>query len=126
VLEGDVERGRQLAGVGHAHDPNRGAEPVGLYEHRPTERPEAVEHLLAPFAPLVLADPRVAHLRNPGAGHQILEQDLIHAQRRREHPSADVRNVEALEQTLHGAVLAERAVQHGEHNVAIAEAPARR
>ena len=57
--------------------------------------------------------------------HQLLEHDLVHAQRRGEHASADVGDVEAFEQSLDGAVLAERPVQHGEHDVGAVESSSR-
>ena len=57
--------------------------------------------------------------------HQILEHHLVHAQRRGEHAGADVRDVEALEQALHGPVLAERAVQDREHDVDAGQPPPR-
>ena len=50
-------------------------------------------------------------------GHQILEGDLVHAQRRGEHARPDVREVEALEQALHGSVLTIGSMQGGEHYV---------
>ena len=68
---------------------------------------------------------RVAHLRDAGRGHDLLEDDLVHAQRRREHAGAHVGHVEQLEQALDRAVLAERAVQHREHGVGAQQAAAR-
>ena len=58
--------------------------------------------------------------------HQLLEHDLVHAQRRGQHAGADVGHVEALEQALDGPVLAERTVEHREHDVApVKPAPGR-
>ena len=50
----------------------------------------------------------------PGRVHDLLEDDLVHAQRRGEHARADVGHVEQLEHALDRAVLAERPVQHRE------------
>ena len=50
------------------------------------------------------------------AQHGLAER-LVHARRRAEHARADVRQPERLEQALDRAVLAERPVQHGEHDV---------
>ena len=66
---------------------------------------------------------RVGDLRHAGGRHHLLEHDLVHAQRRRQHARADVRHVEQLEQPLDRAVLAERAVQDREHGVGV-EQPA--
>ena len=57
--------------------------------------------------------------------HQVLEQHLVHAQRRRQHAGAGVRHVEQLEQALDRAVLAEWPVQHREDGVG-AEQPGAR
>jgi hypothetical protein len=57
--------------------------------------------------------------------HQVLEGDLVDADRRGKHAGADVGHVEQLEQALHRAVLAERAVQHGPDDVAAQQATAR-
>ena len=101
----------------HSHDSNRGAEPRRLDKRR---QAQAREVRAAPLGIRpVLSDPQraVSDLGNPRLRHQLLEEDLVHAQRRGEHAGADVRHVEAFEQALHGAVLAERSVQHGEHDV---------
>ena len=58
----------------------------------------------------------------PRVRHQLLEGDLVHAQRRGEHARPDVGNVEALEQALDGPVLAERPVQDREHDVGARDA----
>ena len=71
----------------------------------------------------MLAHGGVADLRHVGGRQHLLEHDFVHAQRRREHAGADVRHVQELQQALHGAVLAERAVQHREHGVRL-EQPA--
>ena len=46
---------------------------------------------------------------------------LVHADRGREHARADVAHVGELEEALHRAVLAERAVQDGEDDIDLAE-----
>ena len=50
-----------------------------------------------------------------GAEH-LLGHRLVHRQRRAEHPGAGVRDVAELEQTLHRAVLAHRAVEQRQHD----------
>ena len=46
-----------------------------------------------------------------------LHHDLVHRDRRTEHPRTDVRQVGELEQPLHGAVLSIRTVQQRQHDV---------
>ena len=112
------------ASVAGADDPDRRSEPRRLDEHGQAERAQVREHELALGRELLGADRPVADLRQPGVGHQLLEHDLVHAQRRGQHAGADVGHVEALEQPLHGAVLAERSVQDREHDVdAVEPAP---
>ena len=73
--------------------------------------------------------PRARPRSRPAAiaarGHQLLEEHLVHAQRRGRDARADVGHVERLEQPLHGAVLAEGAVQRGERDVGAEQAAAR-
>ena len=91
-------------------DPHRRAQPRRLDEHRQAERSSA--------AGVALADRRVVHLRQPGARHQLLEQRPCPSHTAEAiTPGAHVGHVEQLEQPLHGAVLAERAVQHREDHV---------
>ena len=59
--------------------------------------------------------------RDAGVAQHGLEQILVHAERRAEHAGADVRHAGELEQPLHRAVLAERAVQDRQHDVDGAE-----
>ena len=68
---------------------------------------------------------RVVDLGHPDRGHQLLEEDLVQAHRRRGDAGADVGHVERLEQPLDGPVLAERAVQHGERDVGAEQARGR-
>ena len=83
---------------------------------RPSVRRSASTRLRA-AANVSACTAAVAHLRQAGVGHQLLEHHLVHAQRGGEYAGADVGHVEALEQPLDGAVLAERSVQHREHDV---------
>ena len=53
----------------------------------------------------------VARDRDPAVAEHRLEEVLVHAERRRRDAGADVRHAGELEQALHRAVLAERAVQ---------------
>ena len=70
-----------------------------------------------------VAGHRVLHLRHPVRGQQVLEERLVHRQRGCRHARSHVGHVEQLQQPLHRAVLAERAVQHRERDVR-AEQPA--
>ena len=108
-----------LAGLA---DADRAAEPRGLDEHRVAEAGQLVEHRAGLAPPARLAQRDRADLRHAGGGHHVLEDDLVHAQRGRQHAGADVRHVEQLEQALDGAVLAERAVQDGEDGVGVEHA----
>ena len=58
--------------------------------------------------------------------HEVLEERLVHRERRGEHPGSDVRHVEQLEQSLDGAVLAEGAVQGREDDIGPEQAVPRR
>ena len=58
----------------------------------------------------------VANRQSLGRERQ-LHRRLVHADRRRQHARADVRHVRQLEQSLHRAVLAVRAVQNREDDV---------
>ena len=68
-------------------------------------------------------DRAVVHLRDPRLRHQLLEDDLVHADGARQDARAHVRHVEQLEQALNGAVLAERAVQDREDDVHAGKPP---
>ena len=59
-------------------------------------------------------DPR--RLRQPVDRQDLLGLDLVHRQRRRQHPGADVRDSRQLEQALDRSVLAVGAVQQREHH----------
>jgi len=63
----------------------------------------------------------VARNRDAGAAHQRLEDVLVHADRGGEHAGTDVRDTGELAEALHGAVLAERAVQDWQDDVDGAE-----
>ena len=61
--------------------------------------------------------------RDAAVAHDLLEQVLVHAERRGCHPCTDVRDVRELEQSLHRAVLAEGAVQDRQHDVDVGSVP---
>ena len=67
--------------------------------------------------PVALEHDFVVADRQPSRREHELHRRLVHADGGREHAGADVRHVRELEQSLHGAVLAVRAVQHREHHV---------
>ena len=66
---------------------------------------------------VTVAEREVLRDREPGARERALHHDLVHADRGAEHARADVRQVGELEETLHRAVFAVRAVQQREHDV---------
>ena len=117
VLERERQRRGQLIGLRDASDPNRGAEPSGLHEHRQAELRQLREHACGIGCKARLIDRAVAHLRDPCVCHQVLEHDLVHAQRTRKHTRPDIWHVEALKQALQRPVLPERPVQHREDDV---------
>ena len=112
MAEGELDRRRQLLLRSHLRDPNGGAEPRGLDEDGVAVR---VGELVAD------AQGDVPRHGNLGVAHHRLELVLVHRQRRAEHTGTDVRHVGQLEQTLHGAVLAEGPVQDWDHDVDIRE-----
>ena len=90
----------------------------GLDEHRQPQRGDLAR---APARARARSAPRARRRSRPAgrpaAGHQLLEQDLVHAHRRGGDPRADVGDVERLQHPLHGPVLAERPVQDREDDV---------
>ena len=123
VGERGVQRRAELGLRPHLRDADRGAEPGGLDEHRRAEHGQLAQHGLGLGRQRASPHARVGHLRDVGGGEHLFEDDLVHAQRGREHARADVGHVEQLQQALERAVLAERAVQDREHGVG-AEQPA--
>ena len=59
--------------------------------------------------------------RDAAVAHHLLEEVLVHRERGCGHPGADVRDIGEIEQPLHSAVLAERAVQDRQDDVDDAE-----
>jgi hypothetical protein len=59
--------------------------------------------------------------RDPAVAHHLLEEILVHRERRARDPRADVRDACKLEQPLHRPVLAERAVEDRQDDVDRAE-----
>ena len=102
----------QLRFVVGLRDPDRRAQPRGLDEDGVAER---VLDLVAE------AQSRVARDRNPAVAQHGLEEVLVHAERGGRDAGADVGHARELQQALDGAVLAERAVQDGQHDVDGAE-----
>ncbi len=70
-----------------------------------------------------VAQHQVVHLGQAGLSEDRLHELLVHAHGAAEHAGAGVRQAGHLEQTLDGAVLAERAVQHREDEVERDEPP---
>ena len=102
-------------GIRDPRDPDARSEPRGLH-------PQRLRHRRRVLAPARLADLAELDLGQVPEGEQALADELVHRHRRGEHARSGVGDVERLEQSLDGAVLAERAVQHGEGDVA-AEQP---
>ena len=124
VLERGLQRRRQLGSDAATRTiPTEEPSRAGLTNTGRPEPGEPGEHAAALGRTMLGPDRAVVDLGQPGVRHQLLEHHLVHAQRRGEHAGAHVRDVEALEQALHGAVLAERTVQHREHDVDAVESP---
>ena len=117
MLERGVQRRRQFVRRRRPDNPDRGPQPRRLDEHGQPEGAQPGEHALAIGGKRGGPDRAVVDLRHTRVRHQLLEHQLVHAQRRGEYAGADVRDVEAFEQALHGPVLAERSVQHREDDV---------
>ena len=84
----------------------------GLLAERPSDAVE-VDRLPTPEHEVVRAgDSRL--------GEQVLAHHLVHRERARKHPRADVGHSQKLAEPLHGAVFAEPAVQADEHDVGAA------
>ncbi len=120
-----LERGGELRGLCDAHDAHRRAEPRGLHEDREPELGDRGLDRGALVAPARVVDAHIGDLREARVCHQVLEDDLVHARGRGEHPGSDVRDVEQLEQALDRAVLAERPVQDRERRVGVEQPAAR-
>ena len=112
VSEGERDGRPELVLAVHLRDADRGAEPRGLHEHRVAER--VLDRVAEP-------DRVVRGDRDAAVAHDLLEQVLVHRERRGRDAGADVGNVRELEQALHRAVLAERAVQERQNDVHGAE-----
>ena len=108
VAEGELHRRRELFLRPHLRNPDRRAEPGRLDEDGV---PERVPDLVA------LAEGDVPRHRDLGVAHDRLELVLVHRERRAEHTGADVGDAGQLEEPLHGAVLAEGAVQDRDDDV---------
>ncbi len=108
------DRGVQLLLVVRLRDADRGAEPRRLDEDRVAER---VLHGIAE------AQGRIARHGDAAVAQDGLEQVLVHAERRGRYARADVRHAGELEQSLNGAVLAERPVQDRQRDVDRAQRP---
>ena len=102
----------ELRLVVHLGDADRGAEPRRLDEDRVAER----------IGDLVTEPEReMARDGNAAVAHHLLEQVLVHTERRGGDAGADVRHVGELEQPLHRPVLAEGAVEDRQHDIDGAE-----
>ncbi len=118
VGEGLLDRARELLGVLHLHDPDRGAEVGRLHEHRQAQALEHARPGLPIGGPVARrGQPQEVDLGDPGGAHQLFEEHLVEADGGGGHAGADVGDVERLEHPLDGAVLAEGAVERREGDV---------
>ena len=108
AVDAFLDRRPELGLVVHLRDADGRAEPRGLDEHRIVERALDV---------VALPDRVMARDRNAAVPHHLLEEVLVHRERRARDAGADVRDARELEQPLHRPVLAERAVQDRQHDV---------
>ena len=89
-----------------------------LHEHGEAQLQHALQNLLAVLVlPLAVGHDLVGADLQAGGLEGNLHEVLIHAQGRGGHAATHVVQVSHLQQTLHGAVLTEGAVQQREHNV---------
>ena len=96
----------------HFRDADRRAEARRLHEHGVAER--VLDRIAEP-------DRVVARNGDAAVAQHLLEQVLVHRQRRRRDPRADIGDAGQLEQALHRPVLPERPVQDRQHDVDGAE-----
>src|SRR4051812_31355121 len=104
----ECDRRPELGLVVHLRDADGRAEARRLDEYR---IPEGV------LDRVTLANRVMTCDRDAAVAHHLLEQVLVHRERRARDARADVRDAGELEEALHGAVLAERAVEDGQHDV---------
>ena len=108
VPEGELDGRPELLLAVHLRDADRGAESSRLDEHGVAER--VLDRVAEP-------DRVVRGDRDAAVAHDLLEQVLVHRERRGRDARADVGDVGELEQPLHRPVLAERAVQDRQDDV---------
>ena len=104
--------GLELILVVRLRDSNRRSEAGGLHEDGVRERV---------LRRVAVSKRHVLRNRDPSVAKHRLEEILVHAQRRGSNAGADVGHACELEQPLHRAVLAERAVEDRQHDVDLAE-----
>ena len=123
VLRGGRDGGRQVGQVGHPGDAQAGPGARGLDEQRQPELGDARRDAVGVAVQLAREHHAERADGQAVAREHQLHHVLVHADRGREHPGADVPHVGQLEQALQRAVLAERAVQQREDDVDLAEHP---
>ncbi len=112
VPRGQLQRGFEFLAVVRLGDADRRAQVGGLDEHGVLE---VVLDLIRVQRATPLHD--VLDHRQAAFVAQTLGHFLVHGRRGSQHARAHVGQTGEFEQTLHGAVLAEGAVQHGKHHV---------
>ena len=126
VPERALERGRDVRLRPCLGDPDRASEPRRLDEHGRAEHRQLAAHGIRLRAPARLAHRRVGDLRHGRGGQHLLEDHLVHAQRRRPARPRRRRARRAARAGPGGPVLAERPVQDAEHHVHAEQAAAGR
>ncbi len=119
VAERPQQRLRNLLPRGRELDPQRGALARRLHHQRETEpRLDLLESVRgAQLAEGGGVERRPVRRGDAGGPHLVLGGDLVHAERTGGHARSGVRQVEDLEELLHGAVLTARPVQRDEDDV---------
>ena len=117
---GVLDGRRQLAGFTHFGDADRRAQRRRLHKQREAEAAaNGGENFLPLRFPRVPTHAEVGHYRQLGLQEKPLLDFLVHTHGRAQDVGADVRDTGEFQQPLHGAVLAEGAVQDREDDVEV-------
>ncbi len=113
-----VARPPRFAGVPCLRDPHARTEIHRLHEHgKPQATDDPAEDRTWVTPPVALENHLVVDDRQPAGCENQLHGPLVHTDGRGQDPRTHIRHIGKLEQSLDGAVLAERSVQHGKDNV---------
>jgi hypothetical protein len=100
-----VQGVRQLGGRRRLADPDARAQRHRLDEDGQVQTGQLAQDRVALGAPARVVHTGVIDLWQPGLGHQLLEDELVHADGRGQHPGAHVGDVQALQKPLDRPVL---------------------